>query len=143
MPPATSSLLGLRLKFCPTRPLPTDNTNKISERFNKDVRISAFFKDKQPNARAGIHYIPTLNIKNDSQKPLKTGKVIEGALGDVKKEFRSRQRNYQKELSTLDVTIRQWKTMDFLNDNDEYIVVEADKNLVGGALDRAVYNIKG
>ena len=41
------------------------------------------------------------------------------------------------------MTLRQWKTVDVLKDNDNYNVVEADTNLGGDALNRAVYNTKG
>ena len=66
-----------------------------------------------------------------------------GALRDFEKEYRSCQRNYQKKLIMSNMTVRQWKTVDVLRDNDNYIVVETDKNLGGAALDRVVYNTKG
>ena len=64
MPPSSRSLLGLRYKFCPTRPRPKNNVNKTIDRFKKDVRRIAFFGDKPPDECKGIHYIPTFNIKN-------------------------------------------------------------------------------
>ena len=39
------------------------------------------------------------------------------------------------------LTLRQWKTVDVLKDNDDYIIVETDKNLGGATLNRLVYTI--
>jgi hypothetical protein len=41
------------------------------------------------------------------------------------------------------MTVRQWKTMDVLKDKDNYIVMEAVKNLGRAALGREVYSTKG
>ena len=136
------SLLSLGFTFCSTRPRPTNNINKSIERFEKDVRIFAFFKDRPLHERKEIQYIPTLNIKNDASGPYKARKVVEGALRDFEKEYIIRQRNYQKKLSLSNMTIRQSKTVDIVKDNTAYIVVEADKNLGGAALNRAVCNTK-
>jgi hypothetical protein len=78
MSPGTRPLLGLGLTFHPTLPDPTNNTNKTIERFKKDVQIFAFFRDKPPDERKGIHCIPTLNIKHDMWKSPKAREVIEG-----------------------------------------------------------------
>jgi hypothetical protein len=41
-----------------------------------------FFRNKPPDERKGIHYIPTLKIKNDKWKSPRAGKVIERTLRD-------------------------------------------------------------
>ena len=41
------------------------------------------------------------------------------------------------------MTSRQWNTAEELTANNDHIVVECDKNIVGAILDRPVYNTKG
>ena len=46
-------------------------------------------------------------------------------------------------MSLLNLTFRQWKTVDYLKNNDKHIVVETDKYLGEAALDREAYNTNG
>ena len=44
------------------------------DRTKKDVRRITFSNNKPTAKRTEIHYISTLNIKNDKRKPSKAGK---------------------------------------------------------------------
>jgi hypothetical protein len=76
MPAGTKSLLSLGLKFCPTRPCPTNNIKKTIDLFKKEARRITFFRDKPSDDHGGIPYIPTLNIKTDKRKPPTARKAI-------------------------------------------------------------------
>ena len=64
-------------------------------------------------------------------------------MRDLENKCRSHHRSYQKKLSMSNLTVRQWKISDDLNDNNGYIGVKADKNLGRAAFNRLVYNTKG
>ena len=68
---------------------------------------------------------------------MEIGKGIEGGLEDFEKEFRSCQRNYQENLNLSNLIIRHLNTADCLKNNDDFIVVEVDKDLGGSVLNRA------
>jgi hypothetical protein len=91
MPTRTKSLLGLGLKFCPMRSRPTNNLNKILEKFRTNMRHTAFFKNLKQKALYGseeISYIPLLYIKSNLWKQPKANKVIEKSLNNFEKIVR-------------------------------------------------------
>ena len=127
IPPGTRSLMGKGLKFCPTRPRPTNNVNKSLKRFRNDLRRMAFFYFNPPRKKPGIHYIPGLYLKSKWTAPL-AYRRIEKCISNFQNEYRRRCLSFQKERSLTNLTPRQWGAISQLKNNDDVMAVETDKN---------------
>lgn len=147
MLPGVKSLLGLGLRYAIKMPRPANNYIKTVDRFTDDVRRIAFFKFNPPEDRddGELRYIPQLYLKNEMWEPPVCEKCpeIEDCLGDFKKELLRRQRHYMQRPTPSNLTIGQWSLARRLRTNDDYIVIEADKNLGGCFGDLHIYTAKG
>jgi len=140
MPAGTPSLLGLGLKYCIKKPRPTNNLDTTIERFKTDVRRTYFFKANNIKEVPGS-YTPGLYIKGNWEPP-EANDRIKQCITNFESELRHRQSTYNKPtLSNL--TPRHWRLIEDLKNNDDHIIIEADKNLGGSILDRSVYTSKG
>ena len=142
IPTGTKSLLNMGLKFCPTRPRPTNNLNKTFKRFRRDVRRAAYHHFNPPRKRPGIRYIPGLYISQKWNAPDRYP-AVERCLDDFERHLRRRCLSYQKRLSLTNLTPRQWSAAEKLRENDIVITTETDKNLGGATIPRPVYNTAG
>ena len=143
MPNGTKSVLGNGLKYCIKRPRPPKNIKKTTwDRFKNDVRRTSHFLHNPPEEDGEVRYIPELYIKSDWEPPICQDEEIEDSIKAFESEFNSRRARYLK--PTLSKLMpHQWKTIDRLKDNDEFIVIEADKNLGGSILSRDEYISRG
>ena len=142
IPTGTKSLLGMGLKFCPTRPRPTNNINKTMKRFRKDVRRIAFLYYNPPKKKPGVRYIPGLYISKKWTAPEHYPEIKE-CLENFERHYRRRCLSHQKKLSLTNLTPMQWKAAEKLRHNNDVIATETDKNMGGATLPRPVYNTQG
>jgi len=143
MPVGTKQLLGLGLKYCIKRTRPTNKLDTTIDRFTNDVRRTYFFKyTSMPEEDGIIRYIPGLYHKSDWEPP-KACKEIEQSITNFSRELRNRQSFYQSKPTLSNLTSSQWGLIDYFKDNNDHIVIEADKNLGGCLLDRPVYITRG
>lgn len=141
MPTGVKSLLGLGLKYCIKAPKPTNKIDKTIERLRDDVRRIAWLRFNPQHEDPETTYIPGLYLKTD-WKADPTFPEIEKCLDNFETEIRrTRVRYNQPTLSNLTAT--QWKLSKSLKTHDEFISIEADKNLGGCFLLRDTYNSKG
>ena len=109
---------------------------KSIERFKQDVRRISTFKGAVPREEG--RYIPELYIKSDwiadpSDKP-----EVEAAIKAFTNAVSQEQKRYTK-TKLPNLLPHHWKLVKFLKNHDDYIVVEADKNLGGCLLSRDDY----
>ena len=142
IPPGTKSLLSKGLKFCPTRPRPTNNVNKTMKRFRRDIRRKAYHYYNPPRKKPGIHYIPSLYISKKWNAP-EYYPWVEKCLDDFERHCRRHRLSYQKKLSLTNLTPREWAAAEALRENDNVIATETDKNCGGATLPRPVYIAAG
>lgn len=139
IPVGTKSLLGMGLKFCPTRPCPTNNINKTTKRLRKDVRRIAFLHHKPAKKKPGVRYIPELYINKKLTAP-EFYPDIEKCLDNFERYYRRRCLSHQKKLSLTNLTPWQQKAAKKLRNNNDVIATETDKNMGGATVTRPVYN---
>lgn len=141
IPIGVKSLLGLGLKYCIKAPRPTNKLDTTIDRFKNDVRRISFWKFNPPEEEEGTTYIPELYIKGNWE-PRDSTVEIEKCITNFECDLRAKQKRYNKPtLSNLKKS--QWEQTKTLKNHDEYIVIEADKNLGGCILNRPIYNGKG
>ena len=137
-PRGAIQVIGIGLKFCIKKTRPPNCLEASFERLTEDIRWTDHFR-KQPREPDGkITYIPELHYRNIYNFAPPASKVIESSLKLFHYEVTRRRAKYLKPTisnifphhATLAATLR-------LHDN--YIVVEADKNLGGCILMRDVY----
>lgn len=140
LPPGTTRLLGLGLNYCIKPPSTTSTTDHTYERMIKDLRrMYAFRKDAPSNDG----YIQKLYIKSDYEFEPASDEIeqaVSNFCNAVKAEQLQRSRRIKP---TRNLTLRQWKLIQFFKDNDRYIVIQGDKNLGPCILDREDYIHRG
>ena len=144
MPQGVKSLLGLGLRYCIRAPKPSNDLDKTIERFKNDARRISHFIFNPPDVEEdrGVQYIPELYIKSDWIPPESVSKTIERCIKSFESTLREQQSRYNKpRLSNL--LPRQWQLTKTLKTNDEFISIEADKNLGGCLLLRKTYIHRG
>ena len=140
MPVGTRSLLGLGLKYCLKKSRPTNRLDKTIEDFKNNSRRIAYFHKNPREPEEESTYNKDLYLKKSWEAP-EASEEVEECLTNFERELCRRQVKY-KRLTLSNLTLSQWKLTEQLNNNDYHIVIEADKNLGGCILDRAVYNTR-
>lgn len=136
-PRAIPSLLHLGLKFIPHLPTTTNYFRHSAERFKRDVRRISTFYGKPP--QEDRNFIPQLYFKNDAWDPdLCENKEVERAMKRFLTSIHRERRRYSKPILS-NIFPHHWRLIRHLKNHDQYIVVEADKNLGGCILNRDVY----
>ena len=155
MPLRMKSLLGLGLKYCIKQPLPSNNWKQTLTRLKKDVHRIRFFKLHPPEEDDNdeIRYIPGLYFKNEAWEPsckkcsakekCRVCKTTDTCLANFERELLRRQSFYMKRPSISNITPNQRSLINDIKGNDDYIVIEADKNLGGAIMDVPIYTERG
>ena len=140
LPAGTNSLLGLGLNFCIESATATKTTEKTFDRLTKDIRRHYAFSKSPPEEQ---DYIPSLYIKSDYEFP-PASPNIEKALLALQQAIQAKQlRHQQRQKQRRNITVGKWTLMQWLRKNDNYIVVQGDKNLGPCIIDREVYISRG
>lgn len=156
MPLQIKSLLGLGLKYCIKKSLPSNDWKRTLERLKQDVRRIRFFKLHPPEEEDNneITYIPGLYFKSEGWEPsckkckankstCRVCKTTDTCLANFERELLRRQSFYMKRPSIPNLTPNQWSLINDIKGNDDYIVIEADKNLGGAIMDVPIYTERG
>ena len=136
-----SILGGLGLKFCVKQPKPSSRKSitTLCDRLESQVRRIAFFRDRDDTDDG--NYNPSLYIPSD-WKPPQAGEEIEDALATFRRHIQSDSRRFMKP-TLSNITPFQGRLCDKLKNNDEMIIIEADKNLGAAIMLREDYIRKG
>ena len=126
LPPGSYELLGLGLKFCIKAKQPANNLKNTLDRFEHDVRVKAYLKAEDPPEDPDFN--PKLYIKAPWWEPGPADEAVETALENFKERLTEKQQEYQVDTSP-NLTYLQISALQALKDNDDIIVVEADKNM--------------
>jgi len=141
LPQGARALLGLGLNFCIRTDTTTETTNNTFSRLSNDVRRIYHLRDSPD--QADDEYIKKLYIKSD-WKFKAAPDHIEEALHNFERAIKTEQHKLQRRRKpTRNLDASQWNSMEFLRRNDDYIVVQGDKNLGSCIIDREVHNYKG
>jgi len=136
-PKAILPLLHLGLKFCVHPPKQTDYFQESARRFKQDVRRISFFKSHHEIEENDGH-IPELYFKSTWEADPSDIPEIEAStkifLDSIDLE---RRRHIKPRLPNI--RPHYMNTIKFLFNNDNFIIVEADKNLGGCILSRDEY----
>ena len=140
-PPGIQSILGgLGLKFCIKTPLPSKRSAKtLLDRMERQVRRIAFFNEREEPDDG--NYNPSLYIPSNWDPPLANDE-IENALAAFKTRFIAGHAHYMRR-SLSNVTPNQGKLFEMMKNNDDMIIIEADKNLGAVIMKRDNYIRQG
>ncbi|KAL7544934.1 hypothetical protein ACHAWF_008298 [Thalassiosira exigua] len=141
MPAGSRNLLGLGLRYFIKVPRPPNDLDATIKRLHRDVRRIAFWKSNPPESAEDKGYIPGLYFKSDWDAP-ETIPSIENTLNEFKRRLRYHQARYDRPILS-NLTWRQWRTAKYLRNNNNFIVVEGDKNVGCCVQDSPIHNTKG
>ena len=135
-----SILGGCGLKFCIKTPKPSKRSIKnLSDRFERQVRRIAYFRGREETDDG--NYNPSLYIPSDWDPP-RANDEIEDALAAFRHRFTACHARYMRP-SLSNVTPTQGKLLETMQNNDEMIIIEADKNLGATIMSRENYIRQG
>ena len=137
LPPGTQSLLNLGLKFCIKSKQPTNKLNETLNRFENNVRTKAWILEQ--NFNDNEHFNHKLYIKNPMWIPPTAKNNIENALAKFREKLSEQQHKFQQKRSRTNLTPLQKSALRTLQNNNKFIVVEADKNMGVTIWDRNKY----
>ena len=127
MPVRTRSLLDLGLKYCMKKPRPTNRFDKTVDSFRNDARQIAYFHENPREETEETTYIKELYLKSNREAS-KAREEVRQCITNFERELYPHQaRHKQPTLSNL--TPSQWKLTEELNNNDNHIIIEAEKIL--------------
>ena len=139
LPRGTTQLLGLGLNFCLRSPSISRTTTHTFNRLTADIRRMYHLRDLPDDD----NYNPKLYIRSD-YKFRETSPAIETAIVNFHNAINTEQLLIsQKSKPFRNLTHSQYKLLHFFKDNDQYIVVEGDKNLGPCILERESYIRRG
>ena len=127
LPAGTKTLFGKGLRFCLRSRTPANKLEDTIDRYNNDMRRDNFWiRNPQPEGCENI-YNPKLYFKSATvfgPNSPELEEILEdfaSSLRKAEKRWRSRNRP--------NLTPRQYQLLLYFGESDEYIIIEADKNL--------------
>jgi hypothetical protein len=129
--------LHLGLKFIPHLPTTTNYFRESADRFKRDVRRISTFYGKPPQDDGS--YIPKLYFKSDWKPDPCKDQGVERAMKKFLASIRHEQQQRYSRPILSNIFPHHWRLIRRLKNHDDYIVVEADKNLGGCILNRDTY----
>ena len=140
LPPGTTQLLGHGLNFCVKPASTNDMITRTFKRLTKDIRRMYALREEID----GGDYIPTIYIKSKW--------YFDQASGDIEKEISVFKANVKMKITELqrkrhkkpkcNLSPACINLLQFLKNNDHYIVIQGDKNLGPCILERELYIFK-
>jgi hypothetical protein len=124
--PGTYSLLSLCLKFCIGSRLPSNNIKKTIDWFRHNIRVKHYLVTENPPEDPNFN--PKLYIKSPFFKPRVASFAIEDTLNTFEKKLTAKHEQYQK-LCNPNIAVLQNSALRKLKDNEQFIIIEADKNM--------------
>ena len=137
LPAGTKTLFGKGLRFCLRSRTPANKLEDTIDRYNNDMRRDNFWiRNPQPEGCENI-YNPKLYFKSATvfgPNSPELEEILEDFASSLRKaEKRWRSRNHPN------LTPRQYQLLLHFRESDEYIIIEADKNLGVCILEREYY----
>ena len=142
MPRGIPEILSLGLKYCIQKPRPSNCIDTTIERFANDVRRKSYFRLNEPVDDGQVRYIPGLYIKSTTEWRESEIPGIEECLARFESTLREERVRYLRPQPS-NLRPRQWRLAWTLKNHDDFIVIEADKNLGGCFLLRRTYIERG
>ena len=140
LPAGAKTLFGKGLKFCLRGNTPTNKLQSTIDRYNNDARRTNYWlKNPQPDQDSDGK--PKYNPKMYFRSETKFGADdpdIEEILEDFSSDLRRAERRWRSH-HRPNLTPRQHQLLLTLKNSDDYIVIEADKNLGVCILERDYY----
>jgi len=140
LPPGTTHLLGLNLKFC----LASNHLNYNPKKSLLNLAYTIQTKEHLKNLQTedNLEYIPQLYIKNKNWNPPPASSTIEDQLVTFDKAIKDKHTRlltkYQ-DLSLTNLTTSQTKMLKLLRKQNEVVIKPSDKNLGPVAMDKDEY----
>ena len=138
-PQGISTLLGLGSKFCVQNPTINKNTDDTIEKLRRDVRIKYMIKES-PEDQSFNH---KLYVKNKTWQPPHASPEIEIRLNQfhtlLTNEINNKIQNHKR---STNITNIQSNAIKHLRSNEDFIIVNTDKNLGPAILRRKDYIAK-
>ncbi len=130
-PPGTKELLGLNLKYCLATAIPNPDLKKSMKRFAYNIRTELHLK--QSASETNNDYIPQIYIKNTGWNPPPASLTVENKLTSFEKaltnEIRLKQQLALHHKRRQNLNKLQFKTLQQLQNNHNFIIKPTDKNL--------------
>ena len=137
LPAGTKTLFGKGLRFCLRSRTPANKLDDTIDRYNNDMRRTNFWiQNPQPEGCENVYnpklYFRSATVFNPNSPELE--EILEDFASSLRKaERRWRSRNHPN------LTPRQYQLLLYFRESDEYIIIEADKNLGVCILEREYY----
>jgi len=136
-PKGLNSLLGLGHKFVLQKKMPPNQINHTLKEFCRDIRMKYFFADMKLPNDVIEDYNPRLYIKSKWEPP-EADENVESRLAEFRKLLLQNIKNkVPKPANNLSRV--QYKALKWLKNNNEFIIIQADKNLGPVILERSIY----
>lgn len=137
-------VLGYGSKFRPSNPLPSNDRLAIDlDNFERRIRWTEFFNFRPvPVAESSEKYIPGFHISSKRSPPT-ASRATEVGLLDFRHEMVTNVNNARHQRRKLNLTAGERRAMEKLNQRDDIIICNADKNLGTVVLNTADYIAEG
>ncbi|KAL3791711.1 hypothetical protein ACHAWO_009969 [Cyclotella atomus] len=139
LPSGTISLLSNGLKFCLRASKPTNNIEKSIKRFQEDVRTRYFVQEVLRDNDNDNDFNPKLYIKNPEWDPPTASEEIERSLDYFAEHVRIKQHKFSKAQVDRNTTALQIYALRSLKNHNQFVIIEADKNMGVTIWERDVY----
>lgn len=140
LPVGTNTLLGLGLNYCIKTPHTRKTTEHTFSRLAEDVRRLYHLRDAMDG-----DWIPSLYVKS-GYKFEPAPEEFEDGLINFKRAIISKQQEVARRRCNRihrNIKYSKWNLIQFYRKNDQYIVVDGDKNLGPCVLEREYYIYRG
>ena len=137
-PRGAIQVIGTGLKFCIKKARPPQSLEPSFERLKEDVRWTNLFFHNPRVPDGNITYIPELHFRNDCNFAPSATREIERSLRLFEYDVIQRRKKYLR-TTIPNIFPRHSMLAKDLRQHDNFIVVEADKNLGGCILERDTY----
>jgi len=139
-PRGSKSVLGLGLKYCVKHPRPSHKIQKNIDRLKRDIRRSIIMTNNPPpeSDQPREPYIKLFHKPSDWNPENCGDKKVEAALTAFERDIKRTRKRFMKP-TVSNLRPSQYKTIKKLQNNNDIIVIEADKNLGLVLYDREEY----
>ena len=137
-PRGAIQVIGIGLKFCIKKTRPPNQLEASFDRFKEDVRWTSHFFNKPRVPDGRITYIPELHFRSEFNFAPSATKAVERSLRLFEHDVIQRRSKLMRP-TISNIFPRHAMLANDLRLHDDFIVVEADKNLGGCILDRDTY----
>jgi len=136
-PPGTAELLGLGLKYCIERPSAAADVKETVSRITRDVRLHEWLRSQDFAEDTG-NYIPNLYLRSSFEPP-KASTAVEVSLRELEHDLTQQSAALGSQDRHYNLSLAQSNTLQAVNQDHRYKVVDTDKNLGPAIMERLAY----